>query len=303
MKAAEGIQLVYKYDIKEVPSEYVAMWGDRMVYRVSPASRPVNRVSPASRPVNAYEPMQDMGRAWLDFAQVKLDDESKILDFYNKYGLLASYGGPLPAAGEPINWFRNESLIFRCSLGLYRAYKLHKDGGSIASLRDAFKDLEQRYLDNDEAARELFDLCIDYLDYDKDKYEGGFYPPRNDDERLQATGYILRGIINERIAGLSYRLEPGLIVTGRHYGIEYSHEDNSHEDINNLFVPTWKFANLLEAIYLKFRDMVIGGKDIKECKNTQCRRLFIPKRKNEDYCDKHCKGRAKRSRYYAKYKK
>jgi len=298
MKAAEGIQLVYKYDIKEVPSEYVAMWGDRMVYRVSPASRPVNRVSPASRPVNAYEPMQDMGRAWLDFAQVKLDDESKILDFYNKYGLLASYGGPLPAAGEPINWFRNESLIFRCSLGLYRAYKLHKDGGSIASLRDAFKDLEQRYLDYDEAARELFDLCINYLDYDKDKYEGGFYPPRNDDERLQATGYILRGIINERIAGLSYRLEPGRIVTGRHYGIEYS-----HEDINNLFVPTWKFANLLEAIYLKFRDMVIGGKDIKECKNTQCRRLFIPKRKNEDYCDKHCKGRAKRSRHYAKYKK
>ena len=288
MKAAEGIQLVYKYDIKEVPSEYVAMRGDRMVYRVSPARRPVN----------AYEPMQDMGRAWLDFAQVKLDDESKILDFYNKYGLLASYGGPLPAAGEPINWFRNESLIFRCSLGLYRAYKLHKDGGSIASLRDAFKDLEQRYLDNDEAARELFDLCIDYLDYGEDKYEGGFYPPRNDDERLQATGYILRGIINERIAGLSYRLEPGLIVTGRHYGIEYS-----HEDINNLFVPTWKFANLLEAIYLKFRDMVIGGKDIKECKNTQCRRLFIPKRKNEDYCDKHCKGRAKRSRYYAKYKK
>ena len=298
MKAAEGIQLVYKYDIKEVPSEYVAMWGDRMVYRVSPASRPVNRVSPASRPVNAYEPMQDMGRAWLDFAQVKLDDESKILDFYNKYGLLASYGGPLPAAGEPINWFRNESLIFRCSLGLYRAYKLHKDGGSIASLRDAFKDLEQRYLDYDEAARELFDLCINYLDYDKDKYEGGFYPPRNDDERLQATGYILRGIINERIAGLSYRLEPGRIVTGRHYGIEYS-----HEDINNLFVPTWKFANLLEAIYLKFRDMVIGGKDIKECKNTQCRRLFIPKRKNEDYCDKYCKGRAKRSRHYAKYKK
>ena len=298
MNAAEGIQLVYKYDIKEVPSEYVAMWGDRMVYRVSPASRPVNRVSPASRPVNAYEPMQDMGRAWLDFAQVKLDDESKILDFYNKYGLLASYGGPLPAAGEPINWFRNESLIFRCSLGLYRAYKLHKDGGSIASLRDAFKDLEQRYLDNDETARELFDLCINYLDYGKDKYEGGFYPPRNDDERLQATGYILRGIINERIAGLSYRLEPGLIVTGRHYGIEYS-----HEDINNLFVPTWKFANLLEAIYLKFRDMVIGGKDIKECKNTQCRGLFIPKRKNEDYCDKYCKGRAKRSRYYAKYKK
>ena len=288
MKAAEGIQLVYEYDIKEVPSEYVAMWGDRMVYRVSPASRPVN----------AYEPMQDMGRAWLDFAQVKLDDESKILDFYNKYGLLASYGGPLPAAGEPINWFRNESLIFRCSLGLYRAYKLHKDGGSIASLRDAFKDLEQRYLDYDEAARELFDLCINYLDYDKDKYEGGFYPPRNDDERLQATGYILRGIINERIAGLSYRLEPGRIVTGRHYGIEYS-----HEDINNLFVPTWKFANLLEAIYLKFRDMVIGGKDIKECKNTQCRRLFIPKRKNEDYCDKYCKGRAKRSRHYAKYKK
>jgi len=288
MKAAEGIQLVYEYDIKEVPSEYVAMWGDRMVYRVSPASRPVN----------AYEPMQDMGRAWLDFAQVKLDDESKILDFYNKYGLLASYGGPLPAAGEPINWFRNESLIFRCSLGLYRAYKLHKDGGSIASLRDAFKDLEQRYLDYDEAARELFDLCIDYLDYGEDKYEGGFYPPRNDDERLQATWYILRGIINERIAGLSYRLEPGRIVTGRHYGIEYS-----HEDINNLFVPTWKFANLLEAIYLKFRDMVIGGKDIKECKNTQCRRLFIPKRKNEDYCDKHCKGRAKRSRYYAKYKK
>ena len=288
MKAAEGIQLVYKYDIKEVPSEYVAMWGDRMVYRVSPARRPVN----------AYEPMQDTGRAWLDFAQVKLDDESKILDFYNKYGLLASYGGPLPAVGEPINWFRNESLIFRCSLGLYRAYKLHKDGGSIASLRDAFKDLEQRYLDYDEAARELFDLCIDYLDYDEDKYEGGFYPPRNDDERLQATGYILRGIINERIAGLSYRLEPGLIVTGRHYGIEYS-----HEDINNLFVPTWKFANLLEAIYLKFRDMVIGGKDIKECKNTQCRRLFIPKRKNEDYCDKHCKGRAKRSRYYAKDKK
>jgi len=288
MKAAEGIQLVYKYDIKEVPSEYVAMRGDRMVYRVSPARRPVN----------AYEPMQDMGRAWLDFAQVKLDDESKILDFYNKYGLLASYGGPLPAAGEPINWFRNESLIFRCSLGLYRAYKLHKDGGSIASLRDAFKDLEQRYLDYDEAARELFDLCIDYLDYDEDKYEGGFYPPRNDDERLQATGYILRGIINERIAGLSYRLEPGRIVTGRHYGIEYS-----HEDINNLFVPTWKFANLLEAIYLKFRDMVIGGKDIKECKNTQCRGLFIPKRKNEDYCDKYCKGRAKRSRHYAKYKK
>ena len=288
MKAAEGIQLVYEYDIKEVPSEYAAMWGDRMVCRVSPARRPVN----------AYEPMQDMGRAWLDFAQVKLDDESKILDFYNKYGLLASYGGPLPAAGEPINWFRNESLIFRCSLGLYRAYKLHKDGGSIASLRDAFKDLEQRYLDYDEAARELFDLCIDYLDYGEDKYEGGFYPPRNDDERLQATWYILRGIINERIAGLSYRLEPGRIVTGRHYGIEYS-----HEDINNLFVPTWKFANLLEAIYLKFRDMVIGGKDIKECKNTQCRGLFIPKRKNEDYCDKHCKGRAKRSRYYAKYKK
>jgi len=288
MKAAEGIQLVYKYDIKEVPSEYVSIWGDRMVYRVSPARRPVN----------AYEPMQDTGRAWLDFAQVKLDDESKILDFYNKYGLLASYGGPLLAAGEPINWFRNESLIFRCSLGLYRAYKLHKDGGSIASLRDAFKDLEQRYLDNDKAARELFDLCINYLDYDEDKYEGGFYPPRNDDKRLQATGYILRGIINERIAGLSYRLEPGLIVTGRHYGIEYS-----HEDINNLFVPTWKFANLLEAIYLKFRDMVIGGKDIKECKNTQCRGLFIPKRKNEDYCDKYCKGRAKRSRHYAKYKK
>jgi len=287
MKAAEGIQLVYKYDIKEVPSEYVAMRGDRMVYRVSPASRPVN----------AYEPMQDMGRAWLDFAQVKLDDESKILDFYNKYGLLASYGGPLPAAGEPINWFRNESLIFRCSLGLYRAYKLHKDGGSIASLRDAFKDLEQRYLDNDEAARELFDLCIDYLDYGKAKYEGGkFYPPRNDDERLQATGYILRGIINEHIAGLSYRLEPGLIVTDRHDGIEYS-----CEDANNLFTPTWKFANLLEAIYLKFRDMVIGGKDIKQCE--YCLSLFTPDRKGQKYCPPRCKENAKRQRYYAKNKR
>ena len=131
MKAAEGIQLVYEYDIKEVPSEYVAMWGDRMVYR-----------SPASRPVNAYEPMQDTGRAWLDFAQVKLDDESKILDFYNKYGLLASYNGPLrKVGGEPINWFRKESLIFRYSLELYRAYKLHKGGGSMAKLREAFKDL------------------------------------------------------------------------------------------------------------------------------------------------------------------
>ena len=62
------------------------------------------------------------------------------------------------------------------------------------------------------------------------------------------------------------------------------------------FSPQWGFSSLLAMFALSIWQYLIGGKSIRHCKRARCRKIFVTKQHNQDYCSKKCRRTDEKAR-------
>ena len=54
------------------------------------------------------------------------------------------------------------------------------------------------------------------------------------------------------------------------------------------FSPQWGISSLLAMFALSILQDLVSGKSIRHCKWTRCRKIFVTKQHNQDYCSNRC---------------
>lgn len=231
-----------------------------------------------------YNPMDEEPNLYLKFCRLSRLIElgwspkkvkTEIIKFIDKYGppwytnpsksqappfsLLTSEG---PLTMEQLLW---ESRYMRWTVDMYRLLvESNVDRDSVASLK---RHIKKMYEEGANIRQEL--------DYTDDKNPCLRDPPLDTDEQVAKVA------INFITNALNASLANNACASGL-----------SNKPLRNSLIGAWiktyKFTNLLGAMWLQFYFEILENGTFRECANENCRVLFPVSRSNKEYCSKEC---------------
>lgn len=66
------------------------------------------------------------------------------------------------------------------------------------------------------------------------------------------------------------------------------------------YVPRWAFSSLLSIFAYSLWQDLVGGKSIRHCGRTKCRKVFLTAQYNREYCSDRCRQTEGKARYRAR---
>lgn len=211
-------------------------------------------------PLDNYDPLLSgfAKRLWSDFYNVTNGDNKSALRFYEKYGPMTSRLGPIDnlegsTHAELFHW-----EVYIESLGaFFHHQKAFRRVVNLYKHRNNEAYLS-RLLSDESTAKTFGDL----------RRFAYFRIAQDIDSNLRQLEHVIE-------CQFASRVLPGI-------------EGQPEED---QFRPRIIYHTLLEAIYWQFRNVVIEGNDLVDCKNPDCEAVFIPSHGNQDFHSPACKQR------------